>query len=340
MKSQDFIAPLHGLRGVAVLLVLVSHFGNSGLHFMPGVNLGGSGKVGVWLFFVLSAYLLTAQLTQLFKGPEKFISLYSYFVRRVFRIYPLFIVALVLHLIVRDITAIGLVEHLGLMAGHDELWAIPVEFKFYFCIPVIALLAATAGGGVALSATLSIMALCVWYTIAHPALVFSNELDLMARAVPLLLGSALALWRGSHPDVRLSRAAIVLAVPVFFALAYGFKLGAKGQLAAYWHPWLSVGMGVTVSVMVAAALQPGWFASLMANKALVYFGEISFSLYLLHMFVVRGFMRLPELPMLGWPTLAACVVVAYFSHRFVEKPGMEIGKRLSSIRASAARQAT
>ena len=52
---------LDGLRGVAALMVVASHAGNMNLHLLPGFSWAGAGKNGVFLFFVISAYLLTAQ---------------------------------------------------------------------------------------------------------------------------------------------------------------------------------------------------------------------------------------------------------------------------------------
>jgi len=48
---------LDGLRGLAVLVVIASHLSNVGLLPQPGLS--GTGKAGVYLFFVLSAFLLT-----------------------------------------------------------------------------------------------------------------------------------------------------------------------------------------------------------------------------------------------------------------------------------------
>ena len=46
---------------LAVLLVLLSHASNVQIFLWPGLDFRGTGRAGVFLFFVLSAYLLTAQ---------------------------------------------------------------------------------------------------------------------------------------------------------------------------------------------------------------------------------------------------------------------------------------
>jgi len=53
---------LDGMRGVAALLVVASHLSHVRMHLMPGLDLAGIGKPGVYLFFVLSAFLLPRQL--------------------------------------------------------------------------------------------------------------------------------------------------------------------------------------------------------------------------------------------------------------------------------------
>src|SRR6218665_2303652 len=50
---------LDGIRGTAALIVLLSHTSLAGQTLAPWLNFGGTGHVGVYLFFVLSAYLVT-----------------------------------------------------------------------------------------------------------------------------------------------------------------------------------------------------------------------------------------------------------------------------------------
>ena len=83
-------ATLDGLRGIAVLTVVLSHLSLLDLNpFL--INFAGIGKCGVYLFFVLSAFLLTYQffergLQSAFTAP----ALANYFWRRALRVLPLF----------------------------------------------------------------------------------------------------------------------------------------------------------------------------------------------------------------------------------------------------------
>jgi len=52
---------LDGLRGLAAMAVVFSHASNADMGVIYGVPLAGLGRFAVWLFFVISAFLLTRQ---------------------------------------------------------------------------------------------------------------------------------------------------------------------------------------------------------------------------------------------------------------------------------------
>lgn len=136
---------LDGLRGLAVLIVLLAHTSREGLFFFEGFNFTGAGKPGVYLFFVLSAYLLDKQIIESYysdKVSAKFWA--NYFVRRFMRIYPLFFIAIMTHWILHMIGVKNVIDsgkdvvlHLLLVKGESIFWSIPVEFKYYFISPLL-----------------------------------------------------------------------------------------------------------------------------------------------------------------------------------------------------------
>src|SRR5206468_4060067 len=84
------IDALDGVRGLAVLLVFFSHCSNKGVSLISNWDFSGIGKSGVWLFFLLSSFLLTYPFIA--KGKQAFAtaSLGQYFWRRALRVYPLY----------------------------------------------------------------------------------------------------------------------------------------------------------------------------------------------------------------------------------------------------------
>ncbi|MEZ6017685.1 MAG: acyltransferase [Planctomycetota bacterium] len=131
---------LDGLRGVAVLLVVLSHASNRGLCLWPGLDLRGLGRTGVFLFFVLSSYLLTSQL--LGRGAAELRRPRTwgrYAVRRLLRVYPGYLLALGVTLALGGMSAPHALEHLALVRAEAHFWTIPVEVLFYLALPPLAL---------------------------------------------------------------------------------------------------------------------------------------------------------------------------------------------------------
>ncbi len=130
------LAGANGIRGFACLWVLVVH--NVAIVF-PATYAGltGCGKIGVWLFFVLSAYLLTYKLRNSgMSGTE----IGAYFHGRFWRIIPAFGCAVVFYKFAGTAgidTWSDVRSALFLERGFAHLWTIPVEFKFYFLLPAL-----------------------------------------------------------------------------------------------------------------------------------------------------------------------------------------------------------
>ncbi|MEY8199454.1 MAG: acyltransferase family protein, partial [Colwellia sp.] len=145
---------LDGLRGFAALIVIFSHTSNVGMQYLPMLDLSGIGKSGVFLFFLLSSFLLTLQLLK--KGSDIFTvgTMSHYWQRRFFRIYPLFTLYLlsalltpylIFQLLGRSDTGVPFhltlqefIGHMTLQEGKSVTWSIAVEFKFYFILPFLA----------------------------------------------------------------------------------------------------------------------------------------------------------------------------------------------------------
>lgn len=193
LTDRTLFLPLTGLRGLAVIFVLLSHMGYMQLYLIPLPHFS-IGKVGVWVFFVLSAFLLTTHLYQDFStNDSRRVVLSKYAINRIFRIYPLFIVALILHFLVGDITGIQIIKHIFLTMGYFELWAIPVEVKYYFFIPVLAAIASLISLKLACLSIIVLMGIALMYGISNPQSVFSNQLSIIPKLTPFLFGSFSAI---------------------------------------------------------------------------------------------------------------------------------------------------
>lgn len=139
MTHTQEIRRLNAIRGLAVLIVLVSHYSNvSGIF---GAMFGGSGHFGVMLFFLLSAFLMTHLYYDFTPTREK---LRAFAVARIARVIPLFLFLVLLSFALTNLApkevskifydipdAAELLSHLLLLSGTSVLWTIPPEIHFY-----------------------------------------------------------------------------------------------------------------------------------------------------------------------------------------------------------------
>lgn len=122
--SRIHFASLDGVRGVAILLVIIYHFSSSlsVLGFAnPVLGLFRVGWCGVDVFFALSGFLITGVLLDTKSSPDYFRNFYA---RRVLRIFPLYygslVVVLLLRLVLPDAGVWG--SHESLLSPGSLLW--------------------------------------------------------------------------------------------------------------------------------------------------------------------------------------------------------------------------
>ncbi len=145
---EERIPELDGIRGVAVLLVLIVHFAiftaTSGIdRFIP--TFVGLGATGVDLFFVLSGFLITGILIRSKTSPGYFTHFYG---RRVVRIFPLYYAYLVIYFCFVNRTSLPQLHYWLYLSnwktafGKDfvplaHFWSLSIEEQFYLVWPMI-----------------------------------------------------------------------------------------------------------------------------------------------------------------------------------------------------------
>lgn len=290
---------LDGLRGVAAYTVVFSHFANSVGIVWAG---SGAGQIGVMLFFALSGFLmgklyLSRPITDV---PD-------FYIRRIARVFPLFLALVAASYLwggfpLYGITDANLFYHLLFMRGESLLWTVAVEVQFYALFPLLWLIYRLAGreAFVAALVALSLLAFALGFPRTH---------TLFPHLPYFLAGIGLSLL----PQVRTG-----VLFPVIFVLYFGLMPGLIGLTG---DPWRSPAYIVLIPVLLYAAITSTW-AGFLGHPALRFLGNISYSVYLLHLPILRV---LRETPLVGtWAFLpvflAATTVVAWISYRFFETP--------------------
>lgn len=324
---------IDGLRAVAVLAVVLYHFG------LPLLG----GFVGVDIFFVISGFLIGGILWREYDATGR-ISLRNFYIRRFRRLAPAFFAMLLVT------TALGWVILLPFefreygkaviastvylsnvlffrQAGYFDTasedkpllhtWSLAVEEQFYIFLPLLLIVLARWRWGVigALVAcwAASLIACVLLTPVSHTAAFYLFPF----RAWELLSGVLLAIWgqtRGSnwrgHPALS-SVGIVMVSASIWFT-----------PVGPLFPGLLAIPPVLGTLLLLSSGNGDTPVNRVLTMPVMRFFGLISYSLYLWHWPVytlasaLRGDMGLPEL--LIW--MAVSVGLGWLSWRFVEQP--------------------
>lgn len=354
---------LNTVRGIAVLMVLVYHafyWGMDLSKFAPAERLfltaAWTGRLGVNLFFVLSGFLITGILIDA-RTREDYYK--RFYIRRSFRILPAFLLTLVVLLAARVAPLqfvllsaaylANLTPLFGVAIAYPVLWSLAVEEHFYLVWPAV----------VCKLSSRAIMALCVSIVVLSPVTRLISFF--LARrngwvsyeifdytwnsADGLACGALLAIFLREFKPSRKTLARM-LGLLLALAIAIGtvgipfgifsrrLPLGAALQIV----PW---NFGFVALLGFFLLLGSGPRRRWSRSPTLEFFGDISYGLYLYHLFFLNGlgwlyghgFFAIVQFPLfLGlWIRfgllLGIAVSVAYVSRRYFEEPIMRLKDR-------------
>jgi len=323
-SKKDHFKALDGLRGFAVLLVILSHASIDGVNLWPGADFSGMGKPGVFLFFVLSAYLLDRQIIVGFvtgRANAKFWA--NYFLRRFMRIFPLYIIALFIFYgcskagfstPIKDLPTIW--RHLTLQQGLGIFWSIAVEFKYYFLSPLIMAFCHYALKWDLKKVTIFLVAL-MGISVYLQAKYKYDEITLVRYLPVFLLGTLISIYEvllEKKRDLKVFKSHVFEYAGLFCTLliiisipsVYGHLFLANGEKYPLSDSIFYVPYAIVWSIILLAAkygskhILKGFFEI----TAMRFLGIISFSAYLFHLLVLK----IAELHKLHIPLYAQCYV--------------------------------
>ncbi len=366
MADRTRIGALTGLRGVAALCVACYHLLLPGA-FVTGMaaRLLGRCYLSVDLFFVLSGFVLARTYGRRVGGASPLAGMADFIRRRLARIYPLYGLILLTRL---GYTALRYhsfalprpwiaapAEHPWLSIPANLLlvqswgvapsligpgWSVSTEWAAYWAFPLLAMPMLRARAAVAMAGAAGAAALVV--AAAHHGALDSWD---GRTAGPLLrcfggFTLGLGIWRLSEwaPAARMAAGSLA-GWCVCVAAAAALGLGAP-DLAVY--PLLP-------ALVLVLACGAGGPAGLLRAPAAIWLGEVSYAIYLLHIFLLhpldqaRAACRL-ALPPLVADALAASLILACLlaaaelAHRLVERPvrsWLEAGPARAACRRSS-----
>jgi peptidoglycan/LPS O-acetylase OafA/YrhL len=381
--SKAFWLPeLDGMRALAFILVYYHHTiglfwrdtpGNSALYkvlFYLDQRVHNWGWIGVDLFFVLSAFLITSLLLQERQLHHGNVNLPKFMMRRVLRIWPLYFVYLALvaglslalppgysggsiqvpkawqqllafALFIGNFAVIGQGVILHLL---NPMWSLCIEEQFYIvwgsCLRFIksdrVLLAALISSALAAPA----LRFYLWHLDAKNYLAY--YLNSLSHCDAIVFGAMAAfLWRRFGETLKKSMPLQVVCL--------GFAALLLSPIA--WVPyieesdssiiWVMSGVAAGFTCLMLATLSNKFCRSFFAHTFLRHIGKLTYGLYMFHfaviystVYVCRNNLNITSrltLILISWPL---CLLVTYclarLSWRFIENPALALKARFKA----------
>ena len=357
LKKLDYI---DAVRGIAVLMVLFVHT----LNFLDTTNLNHffriiteQGRMGVQLFYMASAFTLFYSISQ---RADKF----GFFIRRIFRIAPMFYIATIFYFVFYTIypnpnieaassdafTFLNLFSHLTFLHALSPYWintivpggwSVAVEMLFYLLVPTVYFIYKRYGVNflyISLASTTAIS----WIFNYGIVSLFSSDLP--------------KYW----PAFLYYNFFTQLPIFILGMIIYHHVMSKEKSLKAFHLIFISSLALFYLSTILNKAIYPATFAgsmlllsSLLAyfvifmsrhspkvlvNRVSTYIGKISYSMYLTHFLSIALISHFTkdylknggELTFLFSFLLLITVTVAISSltYKYIERPMIIIGNRL------------
>jgi peptidoglycan/LPS O-acetylase OafA/YrhL len=329
--DRKYYESLDGLRAICIMLTLLAH--------TPG-NTVINGSVGVDIFFALSGYLITMLLMREQERVGR-VCISCFYVRRAFRIIPLYALTIFFYFIVTYLTARFLAKPKGLadffrafpwlatfsselrpstagrLFGHA--WTLGIEEKYYLGWPVLFAFFIKKGRWAVLSPPLFVS-----------ILLFMDQQGIRGY-VGILFGSvlALAVEHEGLPRLYMSRIS-----PNLWATLIVIGYVSASKLGLEYNVLVSVPAACLIFTLIHH--EKNAYRSVLSNSWLVYLGSLTYGIYLIHPLVqhitnvaleragVRNFASLFAAMYVG--SAAAAVAL----QTWVEAPLIKVGRKYAA----------
>jgi peptidoglycan/LPS O-acetylase OafA/YrhL len=316
-KANQYIAPIDGLRAIAVIAVLLYHLG---VKQIPG------GFLGVDLFFAISGYVITRLILDSIETANA-LDLRQFYFARVRRLIPalLFVILVTLvavalfapdaiHRVILDLPyvltgsnnwhLVALHQDYFQSSGRPPLlqhtWSLSVETQFYLVWPVALYLIWRRFG----KANVARIALAIAFASALALFIFSLQADSSSavrishiyfgtdtHSLGLFLGSALAVsWVPRNLTANITQRAQDFIDGIglfgFFGLLFVFLFISESNPTAYKlaFPLAALFSCASITSLVHPASR---FAPLLSWRPLLWIGQRSYGIYLWHWIVFQ-----------------------------------------------------
>jgi peptidoglycan/LPS O-acetylase OafA/YrhL len=347
--NKSYRGDIDGLRAIAVFSVML-------FHYFPHLITGGF--VGVDIFFVISGYLISRiVILDLQKGTFSFVEFYK---RRILRIFPALVLMIACNavfayfwylqiewvnlgkhqaagaLFVSNFLLLSEVSYFDTAADFKpllHLWSLSIEEQFYIVFPFFAVFLFKKKNKV-----LTVLALACTLSFIYSIKILSTNPDLafyspLARGWELLLGVLISKLQIDYQNNNGFNEFVFRKYFVKHAIMFEHFFGLLGLcLILYSIVWLkdydrfpgyyallpTIGTGLILLSQRALISRV-----VLGNSVLIWFGKISYAMYLWHwiLLVNANILLANELSVWQLITLAfLTIIIAWLSTIFFENP--------------------
>ncbi|HHF3944536.1 TPA: acyltransferase family protein [Haemophilus influenzae] len=305
MSSIKYRPEIDGLRAIAVISVIIYHLNENWL---------SGGFLGVDIFFVISGFLITGIIIT--EIQQNSFSLKQFYTRRIKRIYPAFIIVMALVSFIASVIfiyndfnklrktielAIAFLSnfYLGLTQGYFDLsanenpvlhiWSLAVEEQYYLIFPLILILAYKKFREIKV---LFIITLILFFILLATSFIPANFYKEVLhqpniyylsnlRFPELLVGSLLAIYHNLSNKVQLSKQVNNILAILSTLLLFSCLFLMNNNIA--FIPGITLILPCIFTALIIHTTSQNNIVKLcLSNKAIVFIGKISYSLYLYH----------------------------------------------------------
>jgi peptidoglycan/LPS O-acetylase OafA/YrhL len=361
MGTSKRFTYIDGLRGLAIALVIITHAASiTELHGTLRI-FTVIGSMGVQLFFVISAFTIFYTLSKSEGSPTQF---RDFFIKRLFRILPVYWSGIILYTIIYGLGSRGWLEgpelwhypfHILLINDlHPETsssvvpggWSISCEVLFYMLVPLLFVI---LNNRMRMAIFFLVTGVCIpilthYLKLYSAGSFFAGYSDSVIdtyfyRWIPnqlVCFGFGILLFKiykeGSYVNYIQNKKVNLLFTIICSACIILFRYPVRVPQA---H------ISYSLLFMVLALLLSVYPWKLYVNRALVYLGKVSFSSYLLHFLVLKQVtifigIYYPELMTYNIIYFVIVTILAFLitvplasiSYHFIEKRAVDLGKLL------------